>query len=312
MTWCPIPADLVQVFLNKEVTPGTFLEAGATRYYPLAFGHTLGHTPIQRPPHPGGRQAIHVDSNIFGAVNPSTRLTVPLRYDDAELQLEAVLGGVSTAGAWAIGSSLSSWSVGFTDTLRYWKYAGGMVADCAIDASFGSPTVATISFMHLGRTDAAAGGFPSLSAAPTLRPYILEDCAILGDASTPVATALQPQGFSLNISNGLIQNRAPGSHYPNCIVPGAFTVTGSMRFEASAEFESVLRAACDAFTTYYVQCTWTTGAKLVKLLMPVRFILPEHSTPEGNAPLSNDVSFVAAADDFALTTETLVATSTAY
>lgn len=311
-TWCSIPADFGLMAFEKEAVKSVYQDSAMTGYHFMSLDHTEGHAPIIRPPHIGARQRVAQDGLIQGQADPAVRCTMPFRYDDAELQLESVLGGPSTTGAWSIADALSGWSIGINDTVRYWNYGGCTASSLTIDGSFGSPVTGSFEFLAHNRTSEAAGSYPSPSVAPSLRPYIMEDAAIVGDGSATPSTVLKPQGFSINLNNGLLVNRAPGERFPNCITAGAFIVNGTLTLEYTEEHESILRAALEAYSLFYVQFAFTTGAKVVTLKFPCKLVASSLSIPEGNAPMGADVSFECAADDFSFTTPTVAATSTTY
>lgn len=315
-TWCTIPSDKIRMFMTKEAVKGDFLEAGGTFYHPLSFSHTDGHTPVIRPPHTGSRHRIAKDSLIKGQFDPAIQVVMPLRYDDTELQLETILGGASVGGAWSVANILPGISIGFSDTVRYWEHAGSHGARVTIDSAFGTMVTGAFDYRALSRAsnpDTGGTAFPAGVPADTvLRPYLMEDLEILTDPSATPVTETKPQGITITIDNQVFTNRAPGSIFPNCITPGGLLVNGTMRFEYSVEWEAQFRSVVEDYDLFYIRVTWTTGTKFVRMLMPVKLTVPTYSAAEGQAPMTADVNFEAAADTFALTTETIVATSTTF
>lgn len=316
MTWCTIDADNALVYLAEEAVTGTPITIGARQMHILSGGHSEGHTPYERPPHPGHRQPVMLDAKIIGSIAPVVQLTFPARYEDLEMLLASILGGASVAGAWSVASTLPSYSIGIMDGNRYWIYAGCKVESAAITSSPGSTVELQLTFSALTRTTDATGVYTALglTTAPTYSPYVWEEFSVLGGAGSPPATVLEPDSVTINFGNTLHKTRAPGVRGWACQTVGRLEVNGSLGFNYSATHYSTLQAVCDAYTVYYLAMKWTTntGGKFVNIELPSKLMLAQHVMPEGSTPQRADVVFSCAADDFSLTTPTVKASSTAY
>lgn len=313
MSWCAIDADLALVGYTKETVAGTFV-APATQQHILSGSHTYGHQPVIRSPHPGSRQPVHLDADVPGAYNPAVSLVYPLRWDDEKLQFEQIFGGAAAAGAWAIGATLGSWSLSIYDTLTWWKYAGCKVDSVTFTMAQGSPVTSSINYKALSIVEAAANGYTALAlaTAPTQRYYIYEDCAVLGGATATPATALEPSQVTITVSNGLHMTRAPGSRWPSCYTAGRFMVSGTLTFDWCSGLSAALQAAVLAYSIHYLRFTWTTGSRLVDILMPCKLEIPTYEIGEGSVPLAANVNFRAYGSDFSYTTRATVLTSSVY
>lgn len=315
-TWCPIDADLGKIYLAKETTEGTHTTVGARQMHFLSASHTLGHQPIRRPPHPGQRQKIKLDAEILGPYMPVISLVYPLRYEDAQMLLEAALGGASAAGAWSIGAELPSYSIGINDSVEYWKYSGCKVESASIVCNPGSTVDLQLDFAALLREDSDIATYAALglTTAPTYAPYTWEEMTIKGDGAATPTTALKPVGSRISWSNNPHKTPEPGNRFPSCQPAGRLDVSGTLNFPFSSHFHSTLQSVIAAYSTFYLAWRWTstTGAKFLNLELPSSLVVPQRTMPEGSTPMTSDVEFNSHADVFALTVGSIKATSTAY
>lgn len=270
----------------------------------LNAGHTNGHEPVKNLPHAGSRMRVRQEAHVQGPLRPQVNWTHLFNFDDARWLLRMVTGGENTAGTWGVSTLAPYWSVGVNDGEVFWQYSAGKLDSLTLSGSPGSAIIASPSMSFLRSTQALIAAWPLpavLSYAPSFRPYTWHD-AVLAETA-PVAQALSPNGWSVTFDTGLLKKPKAGSRELECLTDGDFTVSGTLNFNWSTETNARLWALIRDYDDFVftISMTVPTGATV---LMTFRCTLenPQKSIPDGNAPMTLDVNFECAAQDFDIDT----------
>lgn len=319
----PMSAINAECFFAKEASENVFLEAGAVqvshRGIPSA---TLGHSPIDGQSNDGSCQVIIGDAVIRGVHKPAFRATFPFRHQSAEILFNFLFGADHAAGVWTIANNPISYSVGFSNGIKYLKFAGCYMAEATI--TFSQDSVAEIEVMVVAASlaEAAAGGFPALVPEHDEVPYTILNCTFMHEATKAALDALIPATDAIPFSDlTLSLSRSIATEYYNnpdpTLSPGKFRVSGSMSHRISTEFYTefahVAQPDGSGFSTEYIEIevTSTPGTKLVTIQAPSRWSIRDQSVPNDGL-ISVSLDFTCGADDGAHTVNTVEVVASAF